>query len=385
MLSSSQPSLFLTGFLISDLAGLHKFGQCHLKKMKSLYRLVIISLALDSGSISFAILIGFLSSSLFSQLFNLPPDVIYLFKIALIGLVFKSADTSIGLLRILDKFWFLNAIEIGTSLCKTVIFAYLYFTSDGLFEFIIGGVICAAVNFSAKAFALIYVLRGATSTWGSEKPKEEVDLPTGLFIRFSVLNNLNIGVRMVSRQLDNFLIAKFVGVEALGIYKIVKEVANVAPKVTNPVYQAIYPELAKLLAVNLWQNAISILHKISLILTMVCLIGYFLLILVGEQLIVFAFGLEYISASGVLNIYFIAIGIAICTSAYYPFQLSMGRVGAALSNQIIATILYVPVVCAAIFFYGLNGAALGYVFYYFILSGLTAKSVYGKLNDEFRN
>lgn len=59
---------------------------------------------------------------------------------------------------------------------------------------------------------------------------------------------------MVSRQLDTVIL----GAEIVGIYKIAKEVANLIAKLTDPVYQAIYPEFAKLLANGKKLEAIKI-------------------------------------------------------------------------------------------------------------------------------
>lgn len=75
--------------------------------------------------------------------------------------------------------------------------------------------------------------------------KEKVNMPLLKELKifsFIVYNNFDVAVRMVSRQLDTVIL----GAEIVGIYKIAKEVANLI----DPVYQAIYPEFAKLLAKN---------------------------------------------------------------------------------------------------------------------------------------
>jgi O-antigen/teichoic acid export membrane protein len=192
---------------------------------------------------------------------------------------------------------------------------------------------------------------------------------------FIVYNNFDVAVRMVSRQLDTVILGKLYGAEIVGIYKIAKEVANLIAKLTDPVYQAIYPEFAKMLAIGKKLEAKEMAIKISVYAGGAGLIFYVFFVLLGEWAIGLAFGREFLGAYMVTMVYFIAIFVSIVTLPLYPMQHAFGFAKKAFLNQIHTTLLYIPVLYFMTFYFEMIGASIAYVFYYIYLTRLTLYSV----------
>jgi O-antigen/teichoic acid export membrane protein len=208
--------------------------------------------------------------------------------------------------------------------------------------------------------------------------KEKVNMPLLKELKifsFIVYNNFDIAVRMVSRQLDTVILGKLYGAEIVGIYKIAKEVANLIAKLTDPVYQAIYPEFAKMLANGKKLEAKQMAIKISLYAGGAGLVFYGLFALLGQWAIGFAFGSEFLGAYDVILVYFIAIFVAVISIPLVPMLFSYGLAKEAFHNQLIATLVYAIVIYPLVYYYAAIGASLAYIVFYVVWLILTVKII----------
>jgi O-antigen/teichoic acid export membrane protein len=180
---------------------------------------------------------------------------------------------------------------------------------------------------------------------------------------------------MVSRQLDTVILGKLYGAEIVGIYKIAKEVANLIAKLTDPVYQAIYPEFAKMLANGKKLEAKQMAIKISLYAGGAGLVFYGLFALLGEWAIGLAFGSDFLGAYDVTLVYFIAIFIAIINLPLVPVLHSKGLAKQAFWNQLWATVSYCIVIYPLALYFLAIGAALAYIAFYIVWMFLALKTI----------
>jgi O-antigen/teichoic acid export membrane protein len=83
-------------------------------------------------------------------------------------------------------------------------------------------------------------------------------------LTFFVTSNLD-GVVRAAREIDVPIVAMILSVEAVGLYKVARQFASVLVRAVDPFYEAIYPELTKLVAMNRWAGFWRILRRSSLI------------------------------------------------------------------------------------------------------------------------
>jgi O-antigen/teichoic acid export membrane protein len=335
------------------------------------------SFLVDFASLIVATIVALYLSGFAVEFFNIPSEHHTLLLLMSLTILFKAIEISTGVFRFFDRFKVQAKIAVYSSSIKFAMFGIIALVSPSFEMFVYATVLTQFVTMIMKYFYAKSVLNEHNITI-VEILTEKVNIPLLKKLKifsFIVYNNFDVAVRMISRQLDTVILGKLYGAEIVGIYKIAKEIASLIAKLTDPVYQAIYPELAKMLANGKKLEAKQMAMKISLYTGGAGVVFYGLFALLGEWAISLAFGSEFLDAYDVTLVYFIAILIAIVTLPLYPMQHAFGYAKKAFSNQIHATLVYFPVLFPMIFFFEMIGASIAYVFYYTYLSRLTLNSV----------
>ena len=125
------------------------------------------------------------------------------------------------------------------------------------------------------------------------------------------LNFLSLRFRLTSRELDMLIVGGVLGEAAAGLFKVAKQLSSILAKLTDPLYAAVYPELAKL-----WANARYVdFERIILRSGALCggggLLVFLGFALFGEEIIAWTVGAEFLGAYPVLLFYMLAIAIAV--------------------------------------------------------------------------
>jgi O-antigen/teichoic acid export membrane protein len=194
---------------------------------------------------------------------------------------------------------------------------------------------------------------------------------------FILTTNLNSSIRMTSRELDTMIVGSIVGAEGAGLFKIAKQIAAIPAMLSDPLYQAIYPDLSKLWARGDIRAFKQLIVRSGLVAGGGATIIWAGVILFGSFCIQLVFGAEYIGAQPVLVWYMLAMVIAIYGFPLQPAMLSMGRPKTTFWVHLLSTIAYFPLLFIFIEWVGLIGAGVAYVCYYllwtFIMVGLERK------------
>lgn len=292
-------------------------------------------------------------------------------------ILFKTTEISIGIFRIYDKFKLQAKITVYTSSIKLALFGLITLIAPCLEMFVYAAVLTQFINMLMKFFYAKSLLKEHNIKI-LQILNEKLNVPLLKELKifsFIMYNNFDVSVRMVSRQLDTILLGKLYSVEIVGIYKIVKEIANLIAKLTDPVYQAIYPEFAKLLAYGKKREVRQLAIRITIYLGGAGLAFYGLFAIFGESAIDIVFGSEFLGAYKVVLVYLLALILAVTTLTLYPIQHAFGLAKRAFSNQFQTTIVYVPILIVLTYYFDMIGASLAYIFYYIYITSLTFKSV----------
>lgn len=335
------------------------------------------SFLVDFISLLFATFIAVLASKYVVIFFNIPDEYYFLLLLMSLTIFFKITEISTGIFRIFNKFKEEAKIAVYSSAIKFAMFAVIALTIPSFEVFVYATVLAQFITMMMKYFYAKSVLNEHNITI-VEILKEKVNIPLLKELKifsFIVYNNFDVAVRMVSRQLDTLILGKLFGPEIVGIYKIAKEVANLIAKLTDPIYQAIYPEFAKMLATGKKFEAKQMAIKISLYAGASGLIFYGLFILFGKWAIDLFFGSGFVSAYDVTLVYFIAIFIAIISLPLVPVLHSKGLAKQAFWNQLWATVSYCIVIYPFALYFSIMGAALAYIVFYIVWILLSLKTI----------
>lgn len=193
-------------------------------------------------------LLGFVITNsligVFSNYFSLSSDMRS--NIALYSLVsfLDFTGTPIGVLRLLNKFRYFMVQNFITATLGVVGAGIAYFLDKGISEYIIVLIISKLVGtiyiiiVMAKELQKIELLkywRSPYQNWWE-------------FTRFTLWKYFTSLISIPAKQLDIIIVSAIVTIEAAGIYKIIKQVAGMIGLLIDPIYYAIFPQFADLIA-----------------------------------------------------------------------------------------------------------------------------------------
>jgi len=153
-------------------------------------------------------------------------------------------NTPIGVLRLLNKFHYFMAQEFITSILGIVGAAFVHHTGGGVSDFITVIIVSKLVGTIYLVLVMVNELRkgGFLRYW------QAPFINWRPFANFTLWNYLTHFIAVPTKQLDVIIVSAVVTIEAAGIYKIIKQVADVIGLLVNPVYYAIYPQFTELIA-----------------------------------------------------------------------------------------------------------------------------------------
>ncbi|KIH75412.1 Membrane protein involved in the export of O-antigen and teichoic acid [Geoalkalibacter ferrihydriticus] len=279
-------------------------------------------------------------------------------------ILFHINGTPTAILRLFNKFKLVAYQNVIASVIKLVGVTIAFFSGAGLWAFLL---VWAVVDVVGKLVLVFFAgqeltAKGYRGLWGSST-KAISQKFKGIWA-FVWTTNINSSIRMTSRELDVMIIAGFLGPAAVGLYKIAKQFASVIQKTIDPLYQAIYPELAKLFTRGEIKNFIFFGLRSSLIAGMFAALVWLGFYFFSEYIFLFTVGAEYLDAVGVLLWYMMAIVVATIAFPLQPAMLAMGLPHTTFWVHIGSTIVYFSVLYVALPSLGLIGAGVAYLVYY---------------------
>lgn len=178
--------------------------------------------------------------------------------------------------------------------------------------------------------------------------------------------NLNGSVRMASRRVDTVIIGGVLGPAAVGLYEIAKKFAKILNRLSSPLYQAIYPELAKLWSARDREAFVRLIVQSGAMAGAGALLVWLGAFLFGTSLLNWTVGAEYVGAYSVLVWYMLAVAVEVAAFPLQPAMLAMGHPRKTFIVHVVTTVLYFGVLGGLLYVYELPGAGIAYLVYYIV-------------------
>jgi O-antigen/teichoic acid export membrane protein len=286
-------------------------------------------------------------------------------------ILFDLSGTPTGVLRLLDRFEFLAVknVLIGILSLVGALFVYLYgggiwgFLVVGLVSSILGSVLLVFMAFIAlRQRGLIQYWRVPIKNW---KP----------FLRFSMWMYATSTVDIPVKRFDIIIVSSVISLEAAGIYKIIKQVLSLMDLLVDPVYQAIYPQFATMVAHNDSKGAMKYSLKISSMLLAICGLMSLVLAVTSAWWLKAIFGEGFAIGVLPLNFFLFLRVVSIATIAIHPLFNAMGYVKQNALILLIANGIYLALAWQLGPRIGLLGLAFAYGFQFSLIVGLKAISI----------
>ena len=321
---------------------------------------------LATGLLAFAVCI--LIADVANDIFIKSPDGLELVLIFSLSLLVATVNaTSEALFRVFDKFKTIVFVKLSKAVFKLssvlialylgygirgVLFAYV---AVSLFEFLLTQIVVNRMLrdeglgswFSSKIRLLSHRMREIT--WFL--------LNTSFNATLTIANEGKIAV---------LILGYFFTTEAAGLYKVARAVIKVIARITDPLYEAIFPKLVSLSTLNLYERLVEIVKfSVKSLLKFIAPV-LMIILLFTEQFIGLIFGYQYVPASNTMRI--LAIGVLFTGSTFWltPLLLAVGRPGLRTAVSMFKILGYVALLLVLVPRYSYMGAGITYLVVEFV-------------------
>ena len=309
-----------------------------------------------------AILCGIIAISLapvIGNVFGWNGDLIFCAQLFSLAIFSHFSGTTIGILRILNKFNLVALQKFISSAIKLLAIVLVFIVSGGLslrtatliyvITDVIGNIILVffAYNEYRRRFGLSGIIK-------SKKPKDSKS-----FITFTLWGTVSEIVDIPVNYIDVFIVS-LLGDNMVAIFKVFKQVAGVFQKVSSPLQQSILPQFSQLSAKNNEKRGYEVvmkIHKYSfLFMAPIALLGG----VTSPLWLGWFYGAEYSSQWYNLLLFLLAQAFALSYTTIHPYFLSLGQSKKSAVYVLISNIVYVLVSLVLIRPFGITGVIIAF-------------------------
>lgn len=354
------------------------------KDPSALRRLLSFTALLDLATALVAFAVCIALAPVYADFAGLPAGTAEFLTFYSLSALFAVSATPIGVLRLLDRFDLLAGVApIGPAL-RLGLVAVAYATGGGLWEFGAAWLAASAVE-RVMMIALGWrelrrrgLLAGAT--WS---PRGLTAGHPGLW-RFVIAGNLQSSLNALGKEADTLIVQKFVGTEEAGLWTLAKRYAGVLSGPSRLFVVSIFPQLSKLWAADGHREFRRLTLRSSLTsgVGAICIVALFAAL--GETLIRWINGPEYVGAFFAILLFLASRSINVFASPFNPAMLAMGRAVKNLKLAALTTAFAIPAMALLSWQFGLLGAGLARVLTELLILGVLSWTVFRLVGVRIR-
>jgi O-antigen/teichoic acid export membrane protein len=224
-----------------------KYGAEALEKKRpdEFMGLVKMSVALDLlGAIS-GMALAILGAFALAGRWGWDSQISHMAAVLGVGILLNLSGTPTGILRLLDRFRMFAVQKVLTACLGLGGAVVVYIAGYGIWGFLIVTLVSGIIGNLFLLGAGVVALRQRGLWWHWRAPVT-VWKP---FLRFSGWTYATSTLDIPIRQLDILIVSALTSFEVTGIYKMIKQICGLLTEMADPLYQAVYPQFAAMVAV----------------------------------------------------------------------------------------------------------------------------------------
>lgn len=362
--------------------GVIRYGSLHCaaERPDRLKRLFGYTAALDFGSAIVGSLIAIVAVPFMAPLFHWSPHEQTLAAVFAGVLLLTTGATPMGILRLFDRF------DI-TAYCEAI----------GPLVRLAGSIVAWTATAGPETFLIIWAVAGilqAAAQWaavffinGSRLSLRPTDLRLALAENeriwpFMLQTNISSAISMFWLQLGTLAVGAYVGPAQAGAFRLARRLSKGIVRPIQPVTQALYPELTRLVAADDHAQLRKVVIRCTLV-SMALAIGIVAFVGVGgREILRLIAGKEFEFAYPLLFLLSIATAIDFAGFALEPVQNAHGKSWNVLRAKIIAAIIYAGLLAVLLPRMGGEGAAIAAIICSGVIFAQLAYLAYRTLHDH---
>ena len=318
------------------------------------------TLLLDTLGAAVGVSLGVIGALAFGHLLGWPAALSPAAACYALSIAVMDSATSVGLLRLFDRFRFLAA-EQAVSSAVRLIGCALCFTLHAPIE----GYLAAWAAGTVTAF--IYV--NGVALWDLNRRQLLKDftvrgpLSKGLpgIWRFAWATNFSGTIDSAFSQVITLVVGSVLGPAQAAMWRVGRQVADGMAKPAKLLVPALYPELAKMRATGGEEAMRALSRQIGLIGGAVAGVLLLISILFGDDVLTIVMGPAFAAGASIMNWQVAAAAIGVLAMPLEPMLVSLGKAGLALRVRAVVCAVYLVALVPLIRAVGLNGAGAALV------------------------
>ena len=278
-------------------------------------------------------------------------------------IVFHIEGSSIGILRLFDKFQWTAVNSIALAVFKLLVVGgyCLLPIEHTMLGYVVVYVATDIANHVSLLFLALFFLHrrfGLRRVLLSSLSRRDHG-----FVSFCLWSNLGTTVDVPVKYLDVFIISA-VSVEMVAVYKVFKQALQVFSLLTNPISTAIMPQMSELVSVGRQRDAFGVVLKIRNAICAVMVGCLILAAIFGYPLFVIFFGPEYAANLPLFLILLAVHFYGLMYVALHPYFFSLGLAKEDSLLNLVSNILYLGVAFLLVHFLGVYAIAIATMLQY---------------------
>lgn len=297
-------------------------------------------------------------------------DGAILFRIIILRDFFAATTgTTTSVLRVLNRFRWISIVTALSSISTFVLVATALLNKFEVIGYITA---ISAVSITQSITLLLYSNHRLQARCGANLWTAEIGVlkPHYNEIRTMLISMKLDGLRKVATdKADVVILGLFVNIQSVGLYKMGKQLATYVSRLSNPIYSAIYPELANLYHERGNEYIPKFVRTITRWMMLAMLISITLLLSISGTLVPLVFGKQYIPA---LPIFYVIMLMHIWLVLIWApgLMLTLGKARQLMSINLTSAVVMIGSLFILIPIWGTTGAAIALVTNYWVWSGL---------------
>ena len=283
-------------------------------------------------------------------IFNLDKGLIKLINIYSFSILFNLTGTSIGIIRVFDKFKYSSYINVVVNLFKFIFYVLSFFIKSSMLYFI-----WVELIFSIVSMVFIFTVTKYILNIKNIKNIFKIGIKwDNEFLKFNFYCNFMTTLDVPMSHLTPFLINRFIGIEFISVYKVIEKIGGIIAKIASPLVNIIYPEISTKISEGDIYSSLNLVKKL-----------FFYIVLFGVLCFIFL-GVSYKIWINILildgekfigNIMFYLAFIIFKFSfvGVYPLVLSLGCIKYNMYIVLIANLVYLLCIPVLANIFNING------------------------------
>lgn len=386
VLVSSWSLIILQLFSFQTSYALVKEGSVSAAKndYSALWSVIRFGLILDVATAALAVIIFALGTLVISHSVELDPIVILLAYLYTLTMATSIVGTPTAVLRLFGQYDAFVLHGSASGLCKLAFTGIAWVCGGGLLHF---GVAWIAAQVVANVMLCVLSMREYRKQLRQHPLREPISTVREVMTKFPeirsrlISTNLSATLRMV-RDLDVPILGLLLNPAAVGLFKIARQIGAAFMKIIDPIFQAIYPDMAEIEERSGWRAVALLLRKSSLVVGSCGLLAVGAFAVLGKPALEIGLGVDFVDSFPAAM--FCVVGAAIWgfSQSYGAALLVWSRHRALLVLNIFASVIYLGSLVLLTLLWGVTGAGLSTTIYFILWSAVAMLIVRRELEQR---